>query len=664
MRNLATGMPLVVVVALLSTACQLAAPGLPGSGESQTSLGARPGSAAAAGAVANGGATLANDGAGTAASGGVDGASGVAGAVTTSGVDPKVFKAQRLEGNLIDSQTMPIAGAVIEWGDERAVTDAQGHYKFEKPGASEVVMAFVPGHAPVIQRVVSEAINLVSPKLSHPAMAISAATGGVYVSPDGALTAKIPPGALDRDANVRFTPVAGDAGAGAMRASDDIIPGITFQADLGAASLRPDTAITVTQRVGEEQVKAMRERIPGFSLERFNMAVDAEGHVTMTMPIRGPGSKSPENPGAAPDEAWFLSEFGGLPLPESVVKAPPPTYAVLYTRADFDHPDEYTTLRDGRTIRLPRTVAEWGSMERARVFSCAALNHCWHKRLGVRNKFQKERDDLVTTIVGNWNKLAQEKDQLAAYQENAGPANADEREALRAVIDGREQTINRARARVAEIDRLEETIACSIVDREDAPVDVPTRTTWISDDPALQGKPAAGVNVRFTMPSNPVAGTHDTLTDALGVAMAFAPVGTPIGITPFLADPGPSTGATVNVTASEAMPSVALSVVKNSPLVRFNFEADGNLVANSAEITFTLDGALRTTTLLLSAAGENKAKGEAYVRVADDGFHAFQVSKVAVESYAANKVLPSDAVRLRRNGAYDFTISLFATSPK
>ena len=138
----------------------------------------------------------------------------------------------------------------------------------------------------------------VAPVDLAPAMLISAEKGGVYVSPDGLLTATIPPGALSEDAEVRF--VALDTSK--QKNTAQRVAGMRFQMDIGKAYLKPGSRIMVAARADARFVPELKSMYTDFTPERYSLKQDDKGNWNIEMPVEGPRVESipydfvPEDP--------------------------------------------------------------------------------------------------------------------------------------------------------------------------------------------------------------------------------------------------------------------------------------------------------------------------------------------------------------------------------
>jgi len=128
----------------------------------------------------------------------------------------------------------------------------------------------------------------------QPAVHISAKDGGVYVSPDGLLEARIPPGVLSKDADVRFMRVE----TASLANSEVHLNGIRFQMDLGGAIIAPNSKVTIKSKADERLVGELKSMYPDFTPERYSLEKDAKGNWAVVMSVNGPVDTLPED---APD---------------------------------------------------------------------------------------------------------------------------------------------------------------------------------------------------------------------------------------------------------------------------------------------------------------------------------------------------------------------------
>ncbi|MFN3429983.1 MAG: hypothetical protein ACK46X_08520 [Candidatus Sericytochromatia bacterium] len=520
---------------------------------------------------------------------------------------------------------------------------------------ADVPLAFDPAKLP------TQAQALVGAK----AMPIAAATGGMYRSADGKLVADIPPGVLSQDATIKIARVD----TANQPASDYFVPGILFSLDLGGAELAPDTQIMVRAEVDARFVDEMKARDPNFKPETYALS-QVDGKWFMGMPVKGPSSTSVAAPATQPVlNAWNLNEFGGFPVAVTGtgVAAASTAYKVAFIPGSYEYDYEDVRLSTGQVIRAPRTTAEWSSMEAQGLFGCGAFPHCYYYgKLATRNQLKPQRDPLVAKAkalraripAGDLAPKAKSGDELTLNTLPAGltlvsasaelpkdkPVTLGERTAdtgaeltFKATAGTASGTVvlkQALSADVAELYTAESGIRaldaqadaagadCNI---EVTPAAIKTNTTWSSDDPALNGKKATGVNVRFSMLQNPVSGPGQVISDGSGNADSHAQAGSTISITPSITL-GPSTGATVTIASlAENQATVDLKVVKNSPRITLKLTSADLALAGSLTVKYTIDGTPGSADL--SATGKT-ANASFFARVPGDGTYTFKVTEI------------------------------------
>jgi hypothetical protein len=188
-----------------------------------------------------------------------------------------------------------------------------------------------------------------------------------------------------------------------------------------------------------------------------------------------------------------------------------------------------------------------------------------------------------------------------------------------------------------------------------ATADIPTHTTWDSDDPALKGKDAVGANVRFDLAWSPQNGPSDVVADAAGLAKSYTLAGLPVGLTANTAV-GPAKGATTQVTASAAMPVVELTCPKFSPHISFHVESASPLPAKLT-VKFTLDGVAQTQALT-PVAGSKTVNLQVYLIVPDDKDHEIKVTGVDAGGDFGLTPPGPDTQQVHRNGTYTLNMRL------
>lgn len=186
-------------------------------------------------------------------------------------------------------------------------------------------------------------------------------------------------------------------------------------------------------------------------------------------------------------------------------------------------------------------------------------------------------------------------------------------------------------------------------------VPVPAHVTYLSDDPALDGKDAAGALVHFDLPWTPSNGPSEVQADAAGKANSSTLSGMEVSLSAFQREPD-ARGEAVRAEVSPGMAAVELKLPKYSPKITFEIDSELALGA-STKVSYTL-GAEAGTLDLATTAGSKTSSVAAFVRVPDDNFHAFTVT--GIQSVAGSGVKPPlpEALQIRRNGTYTVKLSL------
>ncbi|MDB5097884.1 MAG: hypothetical protein JWM80_2305 [Cyanobacteria bacterium RYN_339] len=181
---------------------------------------------------------------------------------------------------------------------------------------------------------------------------ISAASGGHYVSPDGTLEADIPPGALDRDAEVSFERLS----TASLPSSAGYIPGLRVRMDLGGARLSPGAQITFKSKLEPGTLARLQAAVPAGVLDALGV-----GPAGMRAVLRGPAI-GPLDTSTDDGAAWRVVEFGGLPLP-GFVSAPAAQRRLLGTIREIP-------------AMAPTTEQEVEDLERQGILACDWAQLC------------------------------------------------------------------------------------------------------------------------------------------------------------------------------------------------------------------------------------------------------------------------------------------------
>jgi hypothetical protein len=449
-----------------------------------------------------------------------------------------------------------------------------------------------------------------NPSINPNAMAFKAAVGGQYVSPDGRVTAVIPPGALSRDARVAITAL--DSSNIAL---SNYVPGIHYHVDLGGAILKPDSKITVKLPVDARFVDAQKLRDPNFTPDKYSLSQDAAGKWNMTMLIRGPQSAQPTTPTSAFDvNAMGLAEFGALALPGNVIPKPqaPKLRQILQvaSAAPSTAPSATPTLTPtpvptptldpdsqswANTIGLPIPCSngEWYGRE-GRDWDCGAMDGTsWFMNIYYR-----------------------------AMSGSCGPAGTPP--------------------------------------PPPTPATVKAHVSFISDDPAVNNHDASGVDVRFSFVWTPQNGPADVVTNSSGVAQSYTLPGGTAMVTPYM-DLGPTTGGTASAIVSANMPTLEAQLPKYSPQILLDLTAESKLT-DHVDLTYKLDG-VRHTISTATSPGAPTGRVSFYVICPDDNDHQFEIVDVA--NQVNNAIVPLPAPNaVHRTGQYQYAIRLINLAAK
>jgi hypothetical protein len=444
--------------------------------------------------------------------------------------------------------------------------------------------------------------------LNPDAMAFKAATGGQYVSPDGRVTAVIPPGALSRDARVAITAL--DSSNIPLTA---YVPGIHYHVDLGGATLKPDTNITVKLPVDSRFVDAQKLRDPNFTPDKYSLSQDGKGQWSMTMLLRGPQTAVPVTPTTPFDlNAMGLAEFGSMPLPGGVIPVPkgPSLRQLLDVGAASPAPSATPTLTPtpvptptldpdtqawANTIGLPVPCSrgEWYGRE-GRDWNCGAMDGTgWFMNIYYR-----------------------------AMAGSCGPAGTPA--------------------------------------PPPTPATVKAHVSFVSDDPAVNQHDANGVNVRFSFVWTPQNGPNDVVTNASGMAQSYTLPGANAMVTPYM-DLGPTTGGTASATVGANMAVIEAQLPKYSPQILIDLTAESKLT-DHVDLIYKLDG-VKHTVSANTHSGAATGRASFYVIVPDDSDHQFQIVDVA--NQVNNALLPLPAANsVHRTGQYQYAIRLINLAAK
>lgn len=432
-------------------------------------------------------------------------------------------------------------------------------------------------------------INIQAPGAKVPLgtpMAMSAANGGLYVSPDGSIRAKFPPGVLTKDATVRInrTDTAG------QKVTGNYVPGVSFDVDLGGASLKADTALIVETKVDARFVDEMKKRDPKFSADKYSLTQDDKGNWFMAMAVKGATTK-PAPAKVLDPEAMLLLEFGTLTVPGVA----PRKLMGLSSSVDCQ------TWVDTIQIPVPKDMSEWRQRESEGHFSCAVYDKFdWYI-----NIFK----DLVTS--GG----------TCTFTGSPGPISTD----LKIV-------------------------------------EVPSHVTFVSDDPAIDGKDGVGAKVRYDWTWSPNNGETDVVADSAGMAKSTTVESLPLSAYAYM-DLGPVKGTPVDATAKEGMAPIELKIGKYSPLIKIDLTSEPPL-DKELLVEYTIDGGEKQTATMSAPVGTKAMTGEFRVIVPDDNEHTFTITAARSGIETGLKLPLPEPVKVHRNAEYPVKLNLITIAPK
>lgn len=192
--------------------------------------------------------------------------------------------------------------------------------------------------------------------------------------------------------------------------------------------------------------------------------------------------------------------------------------------------------------------------------------------------------------------------------------------------------------------------------------DVPVEVKYTSDDSSIDGTPAAGATVTWSMLNSPVNGPSQVIADAEGKASTFAVDGSRVSAMAQI-DLGPRSGAWVAGTAKAGMAPLQLRVEKNSPHVNLTFKVEDFKLGPSLDVSFTVAGETRTQTIAVADPEAGEAKAQLIVKVANDDKHDFAVTNVVGANLGFKQATPA-SLKIQRNGEYQVLVELVSTAQK
>ncbi|MDB5098000.1 MAG: hypothetical protein JWM80_2421 [Cyanobacteria bacterium RYN_339] len=432
-------------------------------------------------------------------------------------------------------------------------------------------------------------------------LAITRLAGGHYVADDGLLSADIPPGALSKDAVIKIQ--RNDTSKD--KVSVAFVPGINFNVDLGGAMVAPGKAIVVTAKVDDRFVDEMKKRDPAFTPDKYNLKQDAKGIWMMSMTVAGPSANNAIVRPALANVGMHLIENGAMPLPgavaavkryllaEDVPAAPAPNVSIP---SGISSSADCSVWDDTVKVPVPSSIDNWYDQEGKGQFSCNTYDgKGWY--MNIYHDLTKQKG-------------------------TCGSSGSPDPSASEAPL---------------------------------ATADVPTHTTWDSDDVTLAGKDAVGADVRFDFPWSPSNGPTDVVADATGLAKSFTLEGLKITATAYT-DVGPAHGDAKSETAKSGMNVIELKCPKFSPKIQLNLTCDSAL-PTTVTLRYTLDGVEATKALTIPANSKD-FNLEFYVVVPDDKDHEIKLSGVDAGGDLGITPPGPEAIQAHRNGVYPWPVKL------
>ena len=438
-------------------------------------------------------------------------------------------------------------------------------------------------------------------------LAVQAATGGVYRSADGSVEVVIPPGALDRDAVVRFEALPTQD----LPAYSSYLPGIRVAADLGGAGINPGHTLFASARLAPQTVGHLRALSPGLDLDTLGFSPDGAGGTRLTMPLRGPAQGLVPVTGAPRDTpAWEMVEFGG------------PTAAATSTRRLLAAGEPLKVI----AAKMPTTWQGFYDLELAGVFGCDVAATCL---LNMIRKHQNEGGEIVPEQCGmKFETLTPSPapdptdKPIVAPPSPPGPVAAEGSPAPPVVRD---------------------------------PLPLPCRVTWVSNDPRVNGQPAVGALVKFRLPGMAGMGPNEVLTNDQGLASTFAPEGWQAFPTATKA-PGRAVDEGRPVTVRPGMPPVELTLVKNLPIIALHvISKGGKPLGETLHLSFEVAGRPGTLDLALVAPEANETMSSFTVQIAGDLPEAFSFTGAQLGDGRQAVKLPTP-VDVTWNGIYPLEV--------
>lgn len=436
-------------------------------------------------------------------------------------------------------------------------------------------------------------------------MAVSAAAGGVYRSADGSVEVKIPPGALDRDAVVRFEALS----TADLPASPSYLPGVRVFADLGGASVKPGAALAVSARVDARTLDLVQALTPGFDPAQLGLKADGQGGALLTMPLRGPAvgdATAPEVP--LTPETWAMVEYGRAastaPRTRSLMAATPFPKRIVPAKA-------------------PMSFAEYFELELAGILSCDLMGVCLQDQMW---QYQFNNSGVLDHAACGFEFTGDKPSPTPLPTATPAPTG------IVLGVPAGPTAAPTARG----------------------PVRLPVKVIWVSDDPRVNGTPAAGAQVRFRLPTTTGFGPAEAIADAQGNASSFAPEGWQAFPTAAL-EPGRPVADGTPVVVRAGMQPAVIKLVKNSPVIALRLETTGAPLPDSVTVSYEAGAGVGSIEIPIANPGATSTLASFSVVVDTDAPVRFAITGATLSDSREPSFLPAP-IEIRRNGVHPITL--------
>ena len=492
------------------------------------------------------------------------------------------------------------------------------------------------------------------------AMDVSAAAGGLYKSADGGLQAIIPPDALSGDTQVKFAALD----TSGLTATAIMTPGIVFAMDLGGAALKEGQAIIVKSKVDQRFVDEFQRSAPGKDPASAGLSQE-NGVWYLSMPVKaisGPDAESMQTNHVV--DSLATVEMQPAPATYGLKQAASPSPAPTATPTAAPTPVPTPTP----VPKLPTTPSGDATVDAWEAMTAAQKADPSHRRV----------DSMVVRAVGHDVTLQMRNDR------NATLGTADKSEYIQCFIghgwcasgtiyDAIDGTIKFNKG--VDTNHLPPTgltqavgaMRSGTAGRLDwdcgsaqTLVDITVKARYTSDDPAVHHVAASDATItRLASGATMSDGPQAQLTFKMGLGVSFKVYGS-------INRPVYAQSAKVDVTAAQGLAPITVDIVKNSPKITLNVEADAPLTGGAAlTVDYLLGTEARTESLIIPAGTAQNFSGSFYARVPNDNNHNLTIKRVYGENFdddgtaAINAAFP-----VHRNGVYAKNIKVKLNAPK